>query len=480
MEHVIYKKEIDDGLADAIKSAKATCSFLIEEVGSFNIEKSDIPEYFIGKASIENPDLFCFKSINVSTGMNKNGQYFLPEELWKAKATIPNKRINYEHEEADIIGCDLKYYVLDKSGNLVDESLKIEEIPDFIDIATESVLYRVWSDEKLQKRMDRIISSIKAGDMFVSMEALYPDFDYVLIDDDGNEEFIKRNSKNSHMTKHAIVYGGKGVYNGKKLGIVLKNIMFHGKAVTKRPANPRSIILEVDNTETNIKISNKAKSSIEDVYLKKEVKEMDEYKDKFDSLQKELDSVKASYEQKVNDLGKNVSELAVANTQLNEKLKAETETFTVKVKGLEDSVAQKNTELEKALANIADLTKSLDEYKVKERDLNRVKKVKTELELDEAEASEYVAKFSEFNDSAFDLVVATQKSSVKKPQPVSGLNAPMGDGPKKVSVKDVVKAKASLEDVKPEANINVSVAADQTKTTPKDVAVGQILAAFKK
>jgi hypothetical protein len=49
------------------------------------------------------------------------------------------------------------------------------------------------------------------------------------------------------MTSHLKAYGGSGHYGGERVGRVLKNIIFSGKGLTKKPANPDSRILPGPN-----------------------------------------------------------------------------------------------------------------------------------------------------------------------------------------------------------------------------------------
>jgi hypothetical protein len=54
---------------------------------------------------------------------------------------------------------------------------------------------------------------------------------------------IERNEKTAFLTKHLRAYGGKGEFEGSKLGRVLRRIVFSGKGLVSKPANPESVIL---------------------------------------------------------------------------------------------------------------------------------------------------------------------------------------------------------------------------------------------
>lgn len=97
--------------------------------------------------------------------------------------------------------------------------------------------------------MNDIISGIANNKWFVSMEALFNNFDYAM-DDGVTAKVIARNEKTAFLTKHLRAYGGNGVFNNIKIGRVLKNIVFSGKGLVRKPANPESIIF--DETEAFI------------------------------------------------------------------------------------------------------------------------------------------------------------------------------------------------------------------------------------
>ena len=448
MDKVIFKQEIEDGLEDLIKNDKATCSFDIELCDKFEIKEDiDAPKPLeMGVASVGDPDLFYFKAIHASTGLNLNHHYFLPEELWNARKTAAHKRINFEHEEANIIGADLQSYAVDFAGNIINDDSPLHNIPDKFDIHTKGVLYRVWTDKAKQHFMDDLISKVQAGQYSVSMEAFFPHWDYVLIDSAGKEEFIQRNSKTSYLSKHMKKFGGSGKYDGKVIGQVLRNIVFGGKGIVKKPANPRSQILEVEENSQKITVGEKISDSL--VYSNTEgnnTMTVTLEKDRLEQLEKfekELATVTEAKEKlatKVDELNKQVSELALANTELNKVL------------------SESKTELETVKASLTEVNGIVETYKFKEAQLVRVKTVKDSLNYEDQEASDLVSKFEKFNDDQFNLVLA----SIPKKAKVET---------KTITVKDLTKkAEASLDEVKPEENINVNALTEKTVTKKNTV-----------
>ena len=111
-------------------------------------------------------------------------------------------------------------------------------------IITNAVIYKSWSDIEQRERVNTLIDEIQEGKWFVSMECLFPNFDYALIDSQGDTKIIERSEASAFLTKHLRAYGGSGLYEDYKVGRLLRNISFSGKGLVSKPANPRSVILE--------------------------------------------------------------------------------------------------------------------------------------------------------------------------------------------------------------------------------------------
>jgi len=186
------------------------------------------------------PDLLKMKSILVSQGMNLNDDVFLKEELIKARLTGAHKPVNIEHQDTEIVGHMLETYVVSKSGERLDSAEDIEN-EDLIDIVNESVIYAYIFPE-VSARIEELAAK---NQLFVSVEAWFSDYDYLV-----GEDIVKRTSATSDiLEKHLRINGGEGVYEEKKVGRVLRNLMFGGVGVVATPANPDSLILEVGDTE---------------------------------------------------------------------------------------------------------------------------------------------------------------------------------------------------------------------------------------
>lgn len=243
----IFQSEVDAGLSEQLTAKASRTIAYCSQVKALNItEIDDIPEALTKMRSIatnlNQVDLYYFDSILVSTGLNKNLDFFDREEVWAAKSTPEDKAINFEHEESEIIGHITASYPVDENLALIPTNLSLDTIPNKLHIITGGVLYTHWDDEKKQERIDNIIKDIAKGTIYVSMEALFSDFDYVLEETQGNYSIVDRNSDTSFLTKFLRCYGGSGVYKDKTIGRVLRYITFSGKGIVRNPANPESII----------------------------------------------------------------------------------------------------------------------------------------------------------------------------------------------------------------------------------------------
>jgi len=279
-EFAIFKSEIQDGLKEKIISSmsiSSTCELEICDPFLLNKPLRAVAE------NKNQMDLHYLKSILVTTGWNKNDDVFDKAEVWTARNTPSDKPFNYEHDQKQIIGHITGSKVIDEDGNDVAEGVSVDELPKKFHILTSAVLYKFWEDPKKQEEMNDIISGIANNKWFVSMEALFNNFDYAM-DDGVTAKVIARNEKTAFLTKHLRAYGGNGVFNNIKIGRVLKNIVFSGKGLVRKPANPESIIF--DETEAFITSSvyqldetTKSKEiimSIEEEKIEKQIAEVTE------------------------------------------------------------------------------------------------------------------------------------------------------------------------------------------------------------
>lgn len=406
----IYQAEIVDGLEEALASnntiaycAQAEAYCPPESQKSFDIEVAKALE----AGNQDQIDLFYLRSILVSTGWNRNDDVFDPQELWSARKTPEDKPFNFMHDEKDIIGHITGNAIVDFEGNEIDENTT--EIPGDFNILTTSVIYTSWSDSEQRERMQKIVAEIEDGKWYVSMECLFPDFDYALIGPNNDTRVIKRAEASAFLTKHLRAYGGTGQYQNYKVGRLLRNLAFSGKGLVSRPANPRSIIL--DGTEP----FSESRASALDVSLIKEndmsdmlnqqiadlQKDLAEAKAANDALKSELDSAKsAETEATIAELS---NKLAVAETQVVE--------LTEAAKMAEEEKMKKEEEVKAMKEDMVKKEEELAGYKKKEVASQR-KSSLLEIGLSEEAAASTVEDFADVDDATFGRVVATLQKAM--------------------------------------------------------------------
>jgi hypothetical protein len=410
----IYQSEINDGLRDLVLSNNTVAWDIVAE--SFTPEinmKSSALEKIIAENK-EQIDLYYLRSILVSSGWNKNDDVFHPQELWDARNTPEDKPFNFMHDERDIIGHITGNTVIDKEGN---EIASDEELPDVFNILTTAVVYTEWSDSSQRDRMKKIVAEIEEGKWFVSMECLFPDFDYALIGEDGRTEVVARDEASAFLTKHLRAYGGDGQYDNYRVGRLLRNLSFSGKGLVSKPANPNSIILDrtgsLDSDNTTYAKEFTLTQSIS--YFKE--REMS------DSNEKQIDDLRAE-----------LAEAKAANEALQEKVAAEQQAeFDAKISAFEVTLAEKDeqisgfeaqvSEAETKIAEQAEAIKNGEkDMKDKMEELREMKKkeamMKRKAQLAEAgfesdEAIATVEQFDGMDDETFDQVVALMKKRGK-------------------------------------------------------------------
>ena len=409
----IYQHEINDGLAKALASNNTIACCAVAETYKPSKEAVDELKQVLASskdgeelAIAENQDqfdLYYIKSILVSTGWNKNDDVFDPKELWEARNTPEDKPFNFMHDEKDIIGHITANEVVDFDGNLLQED---NDIPDRFNILTSAVIYTEWSDVEQRERMHNIVAEIEGGKWFVSMECLFPDFDYALAKENGETKVVKRNEASAFLTKHLRSYGGDGIYEDYKVGRLLRNLSFSGKGLVSKPANPRSVILEgndfFDESQAQILTLSSSKEN----------------------------DMSESYEKQIADLQKELAEAKAASDALKDKVVAEQHAkFDAEIKELEATIAEqaeKIAEQTEAAKTLADTVAANEEAIAakdealagKEEELNVMYKKEAvmkrcaqlqEIGYDAEEATATVEEFEALDDATFDKLVAEMK-----------------------------------------------------------------------
>jgi uncharacterized coiled-coil protein SlyX len=400
----IYKSEIEAGLSDLLQNnSVAYCAQANLHKGSIEAAKVVISDVDVLEKVIaqnkDQMDLYYLESVLVSTGWNKNDDVFDPQETWAARNTPEDKQFNFMHNEDDIIGHITGSYVVDHEGN----QLSQEEKPEQFDIITQAVLYTSWSGEEKRERMNKIIAEIEEGKWFVSMECLFPAFDYALQTAEGQTKIIERNEASAFLTKHLRAYGGEGTYENYRIGRLLRNLAFSGKGLVSKPANPRSIILDKSEYFDESKSQTLTISSIKEMKM-------------------------SDHDKQIEDLRAELAEAKAANEALKEQVVAEQQSeFEAKIQALEATIAEQAGTIEAKDATIAEQAEAIkngeEDMKNKMDELREMKKkeamMKRKAQLEEAgldaeEASATVESFDGVNDEAFEAVVAVMKKKYAK------------------------------------------------------------------
>ncbi len=348
---LVYEAEAKAGLADLIEK---NCSVAYV----CKVEKCEQPfsKIQMALANDDNELLYATKSILVTTNWNQNDDVFLKGEVWAARHTPIHKPTNIEHNKKEIVGHITDTWAIDFDGNIIPNNTSIEDLPNF-HLCNGAVIYRHYpKDDELQTRANLLIEEIEAGEKYVSMECVFPTFDYALRK--GKDvKIVKRTAESAFLTKHLRAYGGTGKYDVYEVGRVLRNIEFSGKGYVSKPANPESIIF--NNSDLMI-----VNASLEEIQASI-VKIDNNDKERLMDNQYELDQAK-----------KTVAELSQANKDLVAKLEAfEAEKFETQIASFKAEVAkaseekvglqEKITVLEKQVADTAaslsEVSKSLEE-----------------------------------------------------------------------------------------------------------------------
>jgi hypothetical protein len=469
----IYQQEILDGLESALSNNVISyCAIASIDSGldiNFNTMKQ--VQHSLTASEKEQPlDLYQMSSVLVSTGWNKNDDVFDSKETWEARSTPEDKPFNYMHNEMDIIGHITANRVVDFDGNAIPEGL--ESPPVDFEIITDGVIYKSWSNLEQNDRINTLIQEIKEGKWYVSMECLFPNFDYALLDSSGQTKLIKRSEASAFLTKHLRAYGGSGLYEDYKVGRLLRNISFSGKGLVSKPANPRSVILEGNKSfdESNSQIL--TVSSIKEKYMSD------------------------SNESKVTELQTALEQAAAENKNLLEKIAAEKENdFESKLQSLESVLAEKNEEIssikqeqETFAASYKEATEQVEamkkEMETKEEAMKEMKKKamrmerKAQLEeagLDSEATASALDSFDGIDADAFEAVVAMLKKQAEAGMPPELKEAIEKKKEKEEDKKtkaeqdvEVDSAEASEEILDSVENVEVAVASYEDQDDPAE------------
>lgn len=384
--------------------------------------KTAAKEHGLALGSAFDNDLFFTKSILVSTNWNKNDDVFTPENVWAARHTPSHKPTNLEHDETRQVGHITETWALDVDGNVIPDNTVVDDLPDLFHIANGAVIYTNWQNDDLVARTNELIGKIQAGQKFVSMEAIFTGFDYALISPEESYNVVARTKDTAFLTKHLRVYGGQGVYDGFKVGRLLKNITFSGKGYVDKPANPYSVIFGDGN------IFNHSTASTENPFVRQSGVLFSCSSNSLNPMEKS--SMSDSVEFLKTQAAEQKDTITKLEAKINELVQAQTEAGIAAIKA--DAETLKNTleatekERDEALASVETLTsdktdlsdqlaKATEAKEALDKELSEAKEAQTKADriaslvdggVDKEVATTKVEVFANLTDEQFEVVAA--------------------------------------------------------------------------
>jgi len=335
-------------------------------------------------------DLSKMVSVLLSTGINRNDDVFLAEEVLPARATGAHKPVDLEHNPTKIVGHMMRTYPTRKDGvEISEEDIAASNIPVDFDITSEAVLYKYACADEL-----RSIGAFSDNrDLFVSVEVWFPDYDYKL----GNK-IIKRNTETEKILDKLLrINGGSGFYNGQRVGRVLREILIGGVGLVKNPANPESIILSLSNDVSYNKYINLSLSKYEIGVIKKEIA-MDK-----NELISCMNEVKADVEQELTE--KANASVSTLNAQI-EELKTSIVAKDAEIVAMKKEIEDCSAKFVAASAEIDALKLSVAAFELKELTNERTLALCNEFKCSAAKVQKFIQKAINMSKDEFETYVA--------------------------------------------------------------------------
>ena len=464
---------------------------------------------------VSQPDVLALQSIILTTGRpgNLNDDVMLNEEVLPILYTAALKPFNMEHTKF-IIGTMFDAFAINKeTGEVVvgierfdeDESDEdreqertelqsvIANLPENLDIITNQVLWALHFPEQVREVKRKAI----AGELFVSMEVWFSDFDYLI----GNR-IVKRTTELAALLDPRLrIRGGTGLLGVDRIRRIPRNLTFAGNAAVETPANPDSFILDVmDRADLVDQAALHVEEDVEAVEAnKQDVQQMiadntlcileslsedseatDEQSDVWNTgwSDKPIGSeacsselVSAEVGEVVNadeddmenekmvklleknavlqsDLDKSVAQLADASKveeelqAKNVELEAKLEETLALVKEHEDNIAEKAEAFEKLEAEKAELHTKLEETSTELAEIEEARKLDarkatlSDLGMSEERVIKTLAKTADLDDEAFNAEVLDLKAFMTEFTPIPSI---LEETPKPEAVEETVE-----------------------------------------
>lgn len=231
---------------------------------------------------VSQPDALVISAVMLTTGRpgNLNDDVMLNEDVLPVLYTAKLKPLNIEHTKM-MVGTIFDVFAIDpRDGTVVhgvdsynekwtnadllqaqkDVMAKASNYNENLDIVTHQLLWKGHMPELATEIRQKAIS----GDMFVSMEMWFENYDYLI----GNR-VIKRTPETAKLDSALRRNGGGGFVGAERIRRVLRNVTLAGIALVEKPANINSVILNVMDKQDTMGTS-EVDEFVEDTYASTE------------------------------------------------------------------------------------------------------------------------------------------------------------------------------------------------------------------
>lgn len=482
----IFPTELQDGLGVFFEKPLSIACSVNLAVADKAVSKVKSVANITGKLK-EDEFAYEYASILVTAGIwNKNDQVFDKHEVWKTRYSPLNKPSNLNHQPDKVVAHSNRVFAItdEEEAKLIPDSVDGKpnlDIPDVYHLLTVDTFYKYnikayqSVNPEYSKKIQKLYEDISNGNLSVSMECIFANFDYAILYPDGTQKIIERNNDTSYLTKKLKHFGGSGEFQGKRIGLLMRDLMFTGKGITDDPANQASVIfpkdsvlfasqnyaksedifkdenvlayISNDNGENKMNLEElKAKVTELEAALKAKTSELAEA----NKLKGELDALKAEFAEKLAKAeqtsketkealeaakklaDENKGKLCTAETELN-ALKAE-KVKTARIEKIKETLGMSKEDAESAYVVIATLDeKGFEGYLTETKKLVVAKNVPSTFEADLAKAKKEVEELNK-------KLAEEQAKNIKLTDPNLGVAGVVNtDETKKAALKSVFK-----------------------------------------
>lgn len=474
---VVYSAEAKAGLTEQLQNNKviATLSPLADKVIPNKLRETlelKTKNHLSATAAegVDQFDLHKLYTILVTVGWNLNDDVFGVKQVWAARHTPEDKPFNLEHNPRNIIGHITGCVAVNDDYELIDDETNDDDLPAKFHILTSAVLYKhiASKDADLSKETNELIESVVNGDWYVSMEALFSDFDYAITTASGEQKIVERNEETAWLTKHLRVHGGAGEIKGNKIGRYLKDITFSGKGLVKRPGNPESYVF---NDVSQFK---GAFASLDSIYERNNTMPVENTdvvsKAEYNELQKTIAELRtrleAAQEAKVKEQVEALNKAIAARDEEITTLKTEVENTKAAKNEAAKALEAAQADVEASKKKLAEAEQKLEETRVATVKANRISTL-VDKGVEKADAEKLVDTFVAASDEQFNVIVETQAKLVEAQKAAAEAASKKPDDKskkKEEEKKEAAKAEEDLKNAKADEEAPLSTSASEEVT----------------